>query len=302
MSRQTIKTENYADLTMSELMERELPHRDSPWKARLCDAMLREGIASPTDLLGSTRKAFETKMSSRKVFNWAEMQDVVLLRKAMEKIQKGEEPAEGGFTSGRSRSREHAQDRHKGRLSTSAAGGRAMRRDTSRPLRGNGDSKGVGRGKECRRGYNRNWTRAVLPRQKTPLTDKPALWAAAEVNDPEEVRRLLLAGAKLEEKFKGWTPLMKAAEEGSIDVLRILLEHNAKKDAANKKGRTALSFAAAPSDKDTEPRATPLLTLRALLEAKADPSVQCMRGRTPKEYAILHNRTEALQVFVELSL
>ena len=50
-----------------------------------------------------------------------------------------------------------------------------------------------------------------------------------------------------EERYSGWTPLMKASEEGLVEIMRLLLKKSVDVEAKNKKGRSALSFAAAPS-------------------------------------------------------
>ena len=82
---------------------------------------------------------------------------------------------------------------------------------------------------------------------------------------------MLAQGKDPEEVFEGWTPLMKAAEEGALECLRLLLDNKANIEAANRKGRTALSFAAAPSmrNDDRTPRPTPIQCLRLLLERGA---------------------------------
>ena len=80
---------------------------------------------------------------------------------------------------------------------------------------------------------------------------KPDLWDAVERGDYVIVDQLLTKGCDIEEKYKGWTSLMKAAEEGHVEIMKSLLERDADIAATNNKGRTALSFAACPSQKRT---------------------------------------------------
>ena len=70
-----------------------------------------------------------------------------------------------------------------------------------------------------------------------------------EKNDLVRVLELLAHDNDPEEKFEGWTPLMKAAEGDAVEVMQALLEKKANIEASNKKGRTSLSFSAAPSNK-----------------------------------------------------
>merc|ERR1712070_1077632 len=67
--------------------------------------------------------------------------------------------------------------------------------------------------------------------------------------DLEEARRLLEERRDPEERYDGWTPLMKAAEENHAGIVELLLRWRADVNATNKRGRTPLSFAAAPSAK-----------------------------------------------------
>ena len=130
--------------------------------------------------------------------------------------------------------------------------------------------------------------------------EKPELWKAAQQNDFGAALELLRDGADIEEKHEGWTSLMKAAEENSLEVLRMLINKKGNLEATNRKGRTPLSFAAAPSDDGTKPRPTALKTLRLLLESGADAKHKDDRGNTAKDYAIRHKREDALvEVFEE---
>ena len=79
----------------------------------------------------------------------------------------------------------------------------------------------------------------------------------------------------------------------------MLIDKKGNLEAINRKGRTPLSFAAAPSDDGSKLRPTALKTLRLLLESGADAKHKDDRGNTAKDYASRHKREDALQVFEE---
>ena len=69
----------------------------------------------------------------------------------------------------------------------------------------------------------------------------------------------------------GWTPLMRASEDDNVEIMKVLLEYKADVNAQTSKGRTALSFAAAPSSfPDGNRRDDAVGALRQLLICKAD--------------------------------
>ena len=109
------------------------------------------------------------------------------------------------------------------------------------------------------------------------------------------MQRLIQEGQDIEEKYDGWSPLMKASEEGHVVIIRLLLEQNANLEVTNRKGRSALSFAAAPSQQ----RPTPVEALRVLLEAGADALQIDQFGQTAKARAQREKREEAVAVFEE---
>ena len=114
-----------------------------------------------------------------------------------------------------------------------------------------------------------------------------------EDGDLEHVRMLLRGSADVEEKFNGWSPLMKAAEEGHVQIIRELLNKRADIKVTNKKWRGALSFAAAPSNN----KRTNLNALWVLLEAGADCTHKDEAGYAAEMRARLAGRTAALDVF-----
>jgi hypothetical protein len=126
---------------------------------------------------------------------------------------------------------------------------------------------------------------------------KPELWKAVERNDKAAVQELLMQGQDPEEKHQNWTPLMKAAELNSAEVMTMLLEKHVDVEACNRNGRTALSFAAAPSMNGSERRETAVATLRILLANGADPTRKDVRGFTAKDWASKEKRRDAMAVF-----
>lgn len=282
-------------ISMHALMEQVLPFRSSKYLEDFCEKMLGEGIAAPANLLLVSRDALETKLSTHAAFNFIEMADAISLRQAIDRTDKAVNGKTNGNGAKHARSRSPAHARRGRSRSHSPrgrdrggyrghSGGRGGQRNNSRPHRG-GD-RGRGRGGD--RGHPGGEKK-----------EKPELWAAVERNDDSAVQQLLASGKDPEEKFQGWTPCMKAAEENCIEVMRMLLEKKVDIEVSNRKGRTALSFAAAPSDNLKTPRATAVGTLRLLLESGADAKRKDERGLTPKDYATKDNRDDALAIFEE---
>ena len=85
---------------------------------------------------------------------------------------------------------------------------------------------------------------------------------------------------------------MNAAEEDHARILNMLLEKKVNIDAVNNTGRTALSFAAAPS----MGRSDSLATLKLLLEYRADTKIEDKRGRTALQRAQAENRADAVRM------
>ena len=75
---------------------------------------------------------------------------------------------------------------------------------------------------------------------------------------------------------------MKAAEEGHVGMLQAILMRGARLEEGNRKWRTALSFAAAPS----QPRPSHPNAVCVLLEAGADSQVGDRTGRTPRQHLL----------------
>ena len=104
------------------------------------------------------------------------------------------------------------------------------------------------------------------------------LQRAAENASPAMVGRLLAAGADVDAaQTSGLTPLMIAARTGSAEVVNQLVKHGADIDAGTAETRsTALMWAVAESHPDS---------VRALLDAGADPRASTASGFTPLLFA-----------------
>ena len=121
------------------------------------------------------------------------------------------------------------------------------------------------------------------------------LWAAVENGDTEQGRKLLNEGADVEETFRSWSPLMSAAEENHAEIVQLLIDHGASPNMSNRKGRTALSFAVAPSNK----RPTASDAIGRLLEAGADVEQKEDNGWTAEMRATKERRYDAVAILEE---
>ena len=85
---------------------------------------------------------------------------------------------------------------------------------------------------------------------------------------------------------------MGAAELGHGRVVSLLLKHKANVNAANKKGRSALSFAAPPSTDGATRRESQILVMDILLSHGADVHMKDITGKTALERAQIEGHTE----------
>ena len=121
---------------------------------------------------------------------------------------------------------------------------------------------------------------------------KPSLWQAVEAGDLYAVQQCIRRGDDLDLKYKGWSPLMKAAEEGHVDIMHELLHACVDITAVNRMGRTALSLAAAPSGR----RYSNAEAVRLLLESGANTDVMDRRGHTALSVAETEKQYDAVDV------
>jgi len=256
------KPSTLGSLSLTGLAETVLPFRTVEYIGGLCEKLLGEGIGSPADLLRASKEALETKLSTHAAFNFSEMADAISLRSAAERLGGGPGAADTGR-------------------------GRRPRPSSARPSERKAQAEGSG--------ARRQRSRSRGDAEQRAKQGKPALWAAVERGDETAVRTLLERGRLPEEEYRGWTPLMKAAEEGHVGIMELLLERSVDLEATNKKGRTALSFAAAPS----RGRSIPAAALRMLLERGADAAHKDDDGLTAKARAKREKREEAVAILEE---
>ena len=132
----------------------------------------------------------------------------------------------------------------------------------------------------------------------------PKLWDAVAAGNVAETMDLLEEGCDVEERHRGWTPLMKAAEEGHCHIAELLLDHGADIEATNRKGRSALSFAAAPSSGDwyrgRRGRVAHVSMVKLLVERGANMWKQDDAKLTPRKRAELERQTESVDILKEL--
>jgi len=254
--------EDFRDIDMILLLETVLPMRTEAYRYDLRLKLLEnEGIENPKELIRVRKELLDTKLSTRG-FNRIEMADMHSLRSAVD-------PESAKRRRGRSRSR-----------SLRRLGGRDSRRNYNLPPNASKNSSWSG---------NHN----------TKEKDKPELWKAVAQGDAAKVQELLNQGKDPTETFEGWSPLMKASEEDNEEVIRMLLNKKVDIEVTNNKGRTALSFAAAPSNNGSTKRPTAVAAMRLLLQNGADAHKADEKGETATSRATNNKRDDALAVFDE---
>ena len=284
--------EGFEGVEMTRLIEGVLPFRSSKYIDNFCNKMYVEGIPTPTALLRVSKDILETKLSTHANFNFMEMADALSLRSAIDP-----------------KSTKDAYHKQKGRRQGGTRSPPRGRRGRSRsrrrcPKNGPDNSGGCGghrnnsRRHRSRKSDKDSWNDKLNKEEKV----KPELWAAVAQGDAAKVQELLAQGKDPEEVFEGWSPLMKASEEGNEEVMKMLLEKRVDVDVANRKGRTALSFAAAPSHRDGTPRPTAVAAIRLLLQSGADATKKDKTGATAKDRAEREKRHDAKAVFEEFGV
>ena len=125
----------------------------------------------------------------------------------------------------------------------------------------------------------------------------PELWLAVESGDVDWARQILDAGGNPHTRYQGCTPFMKAAENNDVKIMELPLERGAEPDATNRKGRTALSFAAAPSNRRADNGRRETAAMNALGFLLAMPEVWILRedsgGLTARARAVKEDRFDA---------
>ena len=118
----------------------------------------------------------------------------------------------------------------------------------------------------------------------------PAVHKAARIGDLAGLKTIVEAGGDLESKdASGWSPLVRAAYEGHLDIVKYLLDTGV--DAKSTDGTSALFWAA------SEGR---LGAVKSLVEAGADMNTQVGDyGQTPLAEAVGNNKNDVASYLVE---
>ncbi len=127
-----------------------------------------------------------------------------------------------------------------------------------------------------------------------------ALHSAIKRGELEKVKQLLADSAALNEKRRGRTPLMLAARIADANAVRLLLGKGAEVDARDKRGTTALMFAAGGwgyKGKDREDKCLEVVSI--LLERGANPNACGGRGQTAMRYALGASNRRVMEVLRE---
>ena len=233
-------------------------------KAKLCQF----GITKPAELLEWTAEALDDELKKDGELNPIARADVTSLRAAIDPTKK-----------------QRRQERSRSR---------SPRRGNRNEKRDDNGRKGSGKARNNRRENKRRRP----GRKEQDKKEKPKLWEACERNDVTEARNLIEQGADVEETFEGWPPLLKAAEENATECIQLLLDSGAPVNAKNRKGRTALSFAAAPSRNNAsgKSRRTATQAMKVLLFWGADVEIKDDRGLTALERARQEKRDDAIAI------
>ncbi|MEO8249698.1 MAG: ankyrin repeat domain-containing protein [Burkholderiales bacterium] len=117
--------------------------------------------------------------------------------------------------------------------------------------------------------------------------DESPLMIAALKGDKETAEKLIARNADVNKT--GWTPLHYAATSGSLDIIRLLLEHHAYIDAESPNRTTPLMMAARYGSDDA---------VKLLLEEGADPTPRNQQNMTAADFAQGAGRAETVELLV----
>lgn len=120
---------------------------------------------------------------------------------------------------------------------------------------------------------------------------EPALLKVAYDDDLLGARQLLLANAKVNQANDlGATPLWAACQNGSLEMVQILLEHGANPNAALLSGETPLMAAA---------RAGKTAIVEKLLKNGANPNATATRKQTALMWAVAQGHADAVKALLQ---
>ena len=122
------------------------------------------------------------------------------------------------------------------------------------------------------------------------------LHVAVKRGDLDKVRSLLLEGADVNSKdHAGWRPIHEAMREGdnALNIIRLLVEHNANINALSDSGSTALHDAAAYMSEEI---------IEYLINSGANPAIENLDGKTPLHIAKMPQYARTKQILQLLTL
>jgi hypothetical protein len=249
------------EMDLFAVMRNILTKRDNSEIVKLAKKLDQQGINQTTSLKVLSKGLLERKLSD-KWDSLGNVADVMLVWTALQQSNKGN--GKSGNSKGSS----------KGKKGAKSSRGR------SRSPRGRDQQRGRG-------ATPRSSSKASLGGRSSRDEEPPPLWTAIIEEDVEEVQRLLRQGVNIELRHQNWTPLMAACERGYFSIALLLLEKGADTSAVNRKGRCALSFAAAPSkdEQQKDQRVSQLDIIKLLSQHRAKIDRKDDRGRTPRAHA-----------------
>lgn len=112
---------------------------------------------------------------------------------------------------------------------------------------------------------------------------------AAYEGDLESLKKLLGTNVNIQDE-RGWTPLMSAAENGKLEIVKYLLKNKASPNLRNEKGDTALIRACVTNQ---------IEILKLLIENGASVHLKNKKGYTPLMKAAERNHVDVMRILIE---
>ena len=222
------------NMCMRRCIQKVIPFRTDTYIDALVSKLADEGIRYAREMVQATKASVEMKLSSNQSFKMGEVNDCLTIWSAVQRSVEIEADIKQGIRQG-----PHHYCAH---VNHDDASRKRKHGSLSRE-----ESDAYSRSTKIRRHSTSAFVSTAYSShehvKQEPVAEedlKSDLWKAIEAGDDASVADLLHQGADAEERYKGWTPLMKAAEEDHVDIARMLLDASVDINAVNKKGRTAV--------------------------------------------------------------